>query len=213
MGTWSAITARTLAVTTLVVVSAGIPARGHADDVVATETIVVMRHGEKPDAGLGQLNCQGLNRSLALPAVIARTFGKPDAIFAPDPAQRKADRGKLYDYIRPLATIEPTAIALGMPVNTGLGVMDIEGLANQLDQPAYRGALVLVAWEHHLAEDLARDLLHDHGGDGALVPKWQSEDFDSFYVVKIKRSGRNATATFEHRQQGLNGQPQRCPGQ
>ena len=31
------------------------------------ETIVFMRHGEKPPEGLGQLDCQGLNRALALP--------------------------------------------------------------------------------------------------------------------------------------------------
>ena len=36
----------------------------------ATETIVFVRHGEKPANGLGQLDCQGFNRALALPAVI-----------------------------------------------------------------------------------------------------------------------------------------------
>ena len=54
-----------------------------------TETIVLIRHGEKPVEGLGQLNCQGLNRALALPFVIEKLFGKPDAVFAPDPAQSK----------------------------------------------------------------------------------------------------------------------------
>jgi hypothetical protein len=50
------------------------PAR--ADDEV--ETIVLLRHGEKPEGGLGQLNCQGFNRALALPQVIAKEFGKSD---------------------------------------------------------------------------------------------------------------------------------------
>ena len=71
---------------------------------------MLVRHGEKPDKGLGQLDCQGLNRALALPAVIAKIFGKPSAIFAPDPSQQKEDDGVSYDYVRPLATIEPTAI-------------------------------------------------------------------------------------------------------
>jgi hypothetical protein len=57
-----------------------------SDDI---ETIVVVRHGEKPSAGLGQLDCQGLNRALALPAVIAETFGRPSAVFAPNPADQK----------------------------------------------------------------------------------------------------------------------------
>jgi hypothetical protein len=72
----------------------------------ADERIVFVRHGEKPRDGLGQLNCRGLNRALALPAFIAAQFGKPDAIFAPNPADQKNDNGKPYDYVRPLITIE-----------------------------------------------------------------------------------------------------------
>src|ERR1700736_643011 len=72
-----------------------------SDDAV--ETIVLVRHGEKPDKGLGQLNCQGLNRALALPPVIAKNFGRPSVIFAPDPSDRKVDDGEPYDYVRPLA--------------------------------------------------------------------------------------------------------------
>lgn len=73
--------------------------RAWSDDTV--ETIVLVRHGEKPDTGLGQLDCQGLNRALALPPVIAKTFGRPSAVFAPDPSQRVEDHGVSYDYIRP----------------------------------------------------------------------------------------------------------------
>ena len=83
----------------------------------ATATIVFVRHGEKPERGLGQLSCQGLNRALALPAVIAKYFDRVDAIFAPNPSHPKEDAGELYDYIRPLATIEPTAIWFGLPVD------------------------------------------------------------------------------------------------
>jgi hypothetical protein len=85
-----------------------------SDDTV--ETIVFIRRGEKPDKGLGQLNCKGLNRALALPPVIAKLFGRPSVIFAPDPSDRKVDDGEPYDYVRPLATIEPTAISFGLPV-------------------------------------------------------------------------------------------------
>src|SRR5277367_623741 len=87
-----------------------------AAQAAVTETIVLVRHGEKPALGLGQLDCQGLNRALALPAVIGKELGEPTAIFAPDPAQSKEDHGQPYNYVRPLATIEPTAIAFGLPV-------------------------------------------------------------------------------------------------
>ncbi len=66
---------------------------GIAASADGVETIILIRHGEKPHDGLGQLNCQGLNRALALPAVIAKKYGGPGAVFAPDPAQQKEDDG------------------------------------------------------------------------------------------------------------------------
>jgi hypothetical protein len=54
----------------------------------AQETIVAIRHAEKPAASLGQLTCRGLNRALALPKVLIPRYGKPDRIYAPDPGTR-----------------------------------------------------------------------------------------------------------------------------
>ena len=110
-----------------------------------TERIVFVRHGEKPALGLGQLDCRGLNRALALPGVIAKTWGKPDFIFAPDPAAEKKDAGVSYDYVRPLATIEPTAVLFGMPVDAHIGFADVAGLQAALEAPADRNALIVVA--------------------------------------------------------------------
>jgi len=180
-----------------------------SDDTI--ETVALVRHGEKPDKGLGQLNCKGLNRALALPPVIAKILGKPDAIFAPNPAEQKTDAGQPYDYVRPLATIEPTAISFGLPVHASLGVSDTDGLRAALAQPLYRNALVLVAWEHKRIETIARGILADYGGDQALVPQWPSDDFDSIYVVTIARAGASAKATFMIKHEGLNGQPDTCP--
>ena len=94
------------------------------------QTIVFVRHGEKPPEGLGQIDCQGLNRALALPQVLAKQYGKPDVIFAPDPRQRVRDQGQQYNYIRPLATIEPTAIRFGKPVQTTFGYKQIAAACN-----------------------------------------------------------------------------------
>ncbi len=173
-----------------------------------TETIVLIRHGEKPARGLGQLDCQGLNRALALPAVIQREFGKPAAIFAPNPADAKIDSGKSYDYIRPLATIEPTAIALGMPVDTSIGVADWQKLGQTLQTAPYRNALVLVAWEHSDIVNLARALMTQHSGHASDVPDWDHRDFDSIYVIRIAADG---SIHFERRHEGLNGEPAACP--
>jgi hypothetical protein len=177
-----------------------------------TETIVLIRHGEKPADGLGQLDCQGLNRALALPPVLLKAFGKPAAIFAPNPAELKTDNGVPYNYIRPLATIEPTAIAFGLPVHTDIGESQIDALGAQLELPDYYNAYVLVAWEHTEAMLLARTLMQQNGGDAKAVPKWEGSDFDSIYVLKIHRSGSAKTASFELKHEGLNGQNTSCPG-
>jgi len=184
---------------------------GFGAELPVTETIVLVRHGEKPADGLGQLNCQGLNRALALPAVIGKLFGRPDAVFAPDPAQSKEDYGHLYNYVRPLATIEPTAIAFGLPVDASTGVADLDSLRYKLASPVYRNALVVVAWEHAAIPKLARLLVADHGGDPTIVPDWQADDFDSIYVVKLTQTEAGTTVTFDQRHEGLDGQPTVCP--
>jgi hypothetical protein len=180
----------------------------------ASETIAFLRHGEKPEAGLGQLDCQGLNRALKLPAALAAlfpasTFGKPAAIFAPNPSVRERDHDVRYDYVRALATIEPTAVALGMPINTQRGFDEVAGLTKDLEAADYRDGLVIVAWEHRMADEAVRKLLKDYGGDPDVVPKWKRDDFDSVYVVTIDRDKRRAT--FERKAEGLNGQPDSCP--
>jgi hypothetical protein len=183
-----------------------------ATESPATETIVLVRHGEKPSDGLGQLACQGLNRALALPKVIHALFGKPDFIFAPDPAKSKPDHWKSYDYVRPLATIEPTAIWFGLPVDTQIGWSDNKGLAAALEGRAYRNAFVLVAWEHAQIVNIAKELLVDNGADSSQVPAWAYEDFDGIYVIRIDRTSAGTHATFERKQEHLDGQPTQCPG-
>ena len=189
------------------------PSATWAAGPVTTQTIVMVRHGEKPAAGLGQLDCQGLNRAMALPTVIARDYGHPTAVFAPNPSQAKADAGVVYDYIRPLATVEPAAIAFGLPVDTNIGFEDIGALQRKLEAPALRNALVLVGWEHYQIFRLAQQMLSAHGGDAKSVPDWKSSDFDSVYVIKLAWTGNTAQASFERHQEGLDGQPKTCPGQ
>ena len=179
---------------------------------VSVATIVFIRHGEKPEGGLGQLNCQGLNRALALAPIIAKSFGKPDAIFAPNPSHPKEDAGKLYDYVRPLATIEPTAIWFGLPVDVSVDVYDREGLQAALENRRMpdHNVFVFVAWEHRQIAPIVRALLAAHGADAEMVKKvkdWDRKDFDSMYVVTISET----KATFDQKHEGLDGQPDGCP--
>lgn len=202
---------RRLIFTTLISLVAFNAAQNVAIAASSTQTVIFVRHGEKPEAGLGQLSCRGLNRSLKLPAVIAKQFGKPAAIFAPNPSEEKDDKGETYAYVRPLATVEPTAIALGLPVDTRFGFEDIDKLEEVLDAPVYRNATVLVGWEHKQIVELVRDIVKENGGDKHSVPKWSGDDFDSVYVLRITRDGEKTDVQFERRNQELNNLPETCP--
>lgn len=196
----------------LVIAACGLAASsGATQSMAATQTLVFIRHGEKPEAGLGQLNCQGLNRALRLPAIIDRKFGRPDAMFAPNPAELKDDKGTNYAYLRPLATIEPLAIRYGMPVNVQFGFEDIKGLKANLSAPQYADKTLVIAWEHKKLVKLVKKLLEDNHGDASSVPKWDGSDFDSIYVVKIARNGGETSAKLVLDRQGLDNLPTACP--
>lgn len=172
--------------------------------LAAQETIVAIRHAEKPPGGLGQLTCKGLNRALALPKVL-KTFGKPNAIYAPDPAVQVTDgiNGR-YSYVRPLITIEPTAIALGMPVNAQIGFNDIKKLQSELTAPANANALIFVAWEHRMLNEFARQMLRSYGREPSVVPDWPNNDYDRIYVFEIKQNGVKPDLTFKVEHEHLN---------
>ncbi len=173
----------------------------------ADRVIVIMRHAEKPALGLGQLDCQGLNRSLALVPLLWSRYGAPQVVYAPNPAVVKRDHGHVYAYVRPLATIEPLAIAAGLPVHIDEGMTQIEPLAARLlTSPA---SVQVVAWEHHWGEALARLLLVRLQADPQQVPVWQDQDYDSLYVLRI---GPGHHVVFSHEQEGLQNLPTNCPG-
>ncbi len=178
------------------------------------ETIIAIRHGEKPAGGLGQLTCQGLNRALALPKVLIPRYGKPDSLYAPDPAVGVNDGSNHpYSYVRPLITIEPTAIALGLPVNAQIGFKDIARLQSELTAPANAHALIFVAWEHEMLNRFAQQMLKSYGDDPSAVPNWPGSDYDRIYIFKIDSNHGQKKLTFKMEQEGLNGSlSDACPG-
>jgi hypothetical protein len=183
---------------------------GAAAEVSAEETIVFFRHAEKPSGGYGQLTCQGLNRALALPAVLINRFGKPDYAYAPNPAVKITDPAGSFYYVRPLATLEPAAIRAGISVNTNYGYTNISGLRTVLINSAKADATVFVSWEHDYLVKAVQSIMNAYGG-GATVPAWISGDYDSLYVVHVSYAATGIDAWFEIAHQGLNGQPAACP--
>jgi hypothetical protein len=201
----------------LACLSASFPSCGPQQPQVSGETIVMLRHGEKPEGGLGQLTCKGLNRSLALPSLLISRYGKPDFLYAPDPAEQVNDGGAspTYSYVRPLATIEPTAIRLGMPVNAQIGYTHIAELQRELLQPAYAHSLIFVAWEHIKLHDFAVEMLRSYRIGSAKVPDWSDSDYETIYVFHIARTGKDGAprATLDIQQENLgNTLKDACPG-
>jgi len=174
----------------------------------AIETMVFIRHGEKPSDGLGQITCQGLNRSLQLPRVLESKFGKPDAIFAANPFDQKPDKGVPYYYIRPLATIEPTAISFEIPINIAYAFKEVDALIGEITSKKYQNATLFIAWEHHLLVEIVKKMVAQE--PSIKVPAWEGEDFDSIYIVKFDHETKRYTFTLDH--QNLNGLPAQCPG-
>jgi hypothetical protein len=174
------------------------------------ETIVFIRHGEKPLAGLGQLTCRGLNRALALPNVLITKFGKPSYIYAPDPTGKVDGPSRNFDYLRPLATIEPTAIRLGKPVNCDFRFDNIKALEGELLNPSHKGQLLFVAWEHLKLNDMVKEILKMHGEDPAQVPDWPDDDYDRIYVLRLNSSTNWIGFSLDH--ENLNDLSNECPG-
>jgi hypothetical protein len=179
------------------------------------ETIVAIRHAEKPPTSLGQLTCRGLNRALALPKVLIPRYGKPDRIYAPDPGTRIGQLGNLsYSYVRPLMTIEPIAIQLELPVNALIGFKNVGQLRKELQAPENANSVIYLAWEHAYLNTFAKRLLKAYGKDPSLVPDWPNEDYDRIYVFRIKDVEGKKDLTFSIESQGLNDSlSDECPGQ
>ena len=179
-------------------------------DARADQTIIFMRHGEKPSGGYGQLTCQGLNRSLALPDVLLAKFGTPTYLYAPNPAVRIVDPAGTFYYVRPLATIEPTAIRIGRNVRTKYGYNDIASLEAALITPTKDDSTIFVAWEHVYLQRVVQNIMNHYGG-GAKVPAWISGDYDTLFVVRVQYAVGAINARFSIDREGLNGRSTACP--
>ena len=176
----------------------------------AEVTVVMVRHAEKPAADLGQLECKGLNRALKLGPLLTSRFGKADTVLAPNPAVKMTKGASAWNYVRPLATIEPYAIRNGLPVNTEIGWNDPTAVVNLLlSRPQ---GLVIAAWEHHIIEEIANQIVK-RTGSTQKIPSWHGDDFDTIFVFKINTSNpaKPTLISFETQQQGLNGQSTNCP--
>ena len=179
-----------------------------------TQTLVFLRHAEKPEGGLGQLNCQGLNRAIDLATLLPEKFGKANYVFAANPT-RNVEEGELdnsYSYIRPLMTISPSAIKLGLPVNINFSANDTSDLAEELLLDKYHNSVIYTAWSHGYLPELINKVAGEAvGKKQTIVDDWESSDYDSLIVLTLTWHNGKASVVSHSYKQGLNNGSQTCP--
>lgn len=173
-----------------------------SQSALAQETLIFVRHGEKPANDSGQLTCKGLNRALALPDVLLDRYGKPDFIFAAGPKENKTGSS-----LRALSTIMPTAVRVGLPIDIQFHADDIAGLQQELLSDKYQNSRIFIAWEHKNLDKAVKNIVAARGGDANLVPEWPGSDFDSIFVVTLGQG----KVSFRQEREGLTQLAESCP--
>ncbi len=155
----------------IILITPGVQAQVLKKDVVLK--VVIIRHGEKPPKG-DNLSCAGLNRALALPAVLDTVTGKPDHTYVPT-----INTGKKTSSVRMFQTVTPFAVQQGLSINSTYAENATDSAAaNVLSK---RG-VVLMVWEHSNIPPLAKAL----GVPGKL--KWHGSDFDSIWIIEFTQT-------------------------
>ena len=149
------------------------------------QTVVIIRHGEKPEKG-ENLNCQGLNRSLKLPAVLYSKFGIPGSIYVPS-----LDNNVTTGHARMFETVIPLAAKYNIKINSQYAETDIAALAKEIKRQ--RG-VVLVVWQHSIIPSIVREL-----GVESSNMHWDDNDYDSIWIIHLQ----NGIAKITFDKEGL----------
>lgn len=146
--------------------------------------VVIIRHGEKPKNG-GNLNCQGLNRSILIPQMFVSKFGVPAFGYIPSVGIDSSTK-----HARMFQTITPLAVKYNLVIYSKYGVKDSAGLANDILK---RHGLVLVVWDHKSIVSI----IHAFGINEAQL-KWSDDDFDSIWIITFSNNMAMLTKDTEN---------------
>ena len=162
--------------------------------------VLLMRHGHKdPAAHHYNLSPSGFQRALALSSVIPACFGSPTQIttFAFDPDTSKNARS--------YQTAVPLAVASGVNIR-----LDRTSLHNSkrsgerlLQDPALKGGLLVLFWEHRHLPELAAGLGWE------AMPPIADDDFDTLYRFTYTQ-GSSIPLVTRYSQAALLDGSQRC---
>ena len=156
-------------------------------------TIMIIRHGEKPEEKLPHLSGEGKKRAEALPHLFEASktrpepFPTPDFIFA-------ASNSKNSE--RPLETVTPLAKHLKLTVNASFNDEEPAKIVHELfENPKYAGKTVLIAWRHGKIIPLVKELKVTDAPD-----HWKETVFDRVWQIGFDEHGKT---TFRDLPQNL----------
>jgi len=144
-----------------------------ADAQTKTLRLIFIRHAERPDDG-DNLTCQGLNRSLQLPAMIFKKFGKPDNVYVP-----AVGSGEVTKRARMLETVTPLVVKYGLTINSAYDEKDFKELSRALIRET---GTILIVWDH---KNIA-PILEEIGINGESL-HWSGDDYDSMWIVTFRK--------------------------
>jgi len=135
--------------------------------------LVFIRHAERPENG-DNLSCKGINRSLSLPAVLYKKFGKPEVLYVP--SVKSSARTK---HARMFQSISPFAIKYNLNINSSYEADDDKNLAKALLKES---GTVIIVWEHKNIRPIIEKLGVISGNT-----EWPDSDFDSIRIVTYSK--------------------------
>jgi hypothetical protein len=170
--------------------SSSAPAQS-ATNYLANNTILIVRHSEKPETGNG-LTPRGEARA-RLYAKYFQPFQEEGLSIPVDCLYAGADS---QSSIRPRLTLEPLSKATGLPLHLKVGTKDSEALVRELRTEAH-GRHPLIAWRHG---EIPALLTAFGASSEKLLPngKWPDDVFDWVIMLKMGPDGQLSSARLIH---------------
>lgn len=196
-------------------------------DINVNETVYLVRHVEAhPNYQFenGNYVCRGQWRALGAPAILYRKITASSGghlphnfeVYGPDPSY---PAGVNRDsYVRAALTVNPFAIAYGLPMHLARGVDWRERSSEEnaaihffFTRPAaasarsgFSNSTLLIGWEHDNLRLMVQDLLNEYYRPGqsnaARLPPWDSNDYDSIWIMSLDAKGN---LTFTNQCEGV----------
>ncbi|QIX00063.1 hypothetical protein AMS68_005580 [Peltaster fructicola] len=136
---------------------------------VASPTVYLIRHGEKPADGSNGLTAQGMQRAQCLRNVFGASSGYNIQAILTQDYKKDGSRERPYDTVKPLAD------DLGITIDHSCDRDDPTCVQNKVDSYSGSGN-ILICWEHKALTDIVSAL-----GD-ANAPDYPSDHYDIIWT-------------------------------